>query len=367
MTIGIDIRSLMTPLRTGVAAYAKEFVDALVQVAPEHTYVLFYNSFADVTSLIPSWNTPAVRLVRTAWPNKCMNLSLSVLGRPHLDAMLGLPKVAYFFSPNLNFTALSKDTKHILTIHDLSFELFPECYTWKQRAWHRILQPKKQCREAYKILTPSQNTKWDIMRVYDIPEENITVISPAISPTFLLSEKKSSRPLPEKYLLCFGTMEPRKNILSVLEAYAEGNIYARFGYSLVIAGAQGWNNAEIQRQIARTPGVVSIGPVREEEKYDLYRNARLFLYPSLYEGFGFPVLEAFAAGVPVITSHRSSLPEVVRDSAYLVHPSRHDELVTAMERLLSDNRLCEILSTRGKKRVEAFSWTRAAEQFLSLL
>ena len=132
MNIGLDIRSLMSTNRTGVGEYTYELVNALFEIDKENKYFLFYNSWKDVSEIIPKWKQDNVRLINTKIPNKLLNLSLFLFQRPKIDK-IGSSDLDFFFSPNIHFTALSKKTKHILTIHDLSFEHFPECYSWKRR------------------------------------------------------------------------------------------------------------------------------------------------------------------------------------------------------------------------------------------
>ena len=275
-----------------------------------------------------------------------------------------------FFSPNLNFTSISQNVKHVLTIHDLSFEIVPDCFSAKQRLWHKIVNPKKQCERADIILTPSENTRKDVVELYGIDEKKVRVLKPGLSANFLKLETgnwklgiKEKYDLPEKYILFLGAIEPRKNVIGIIEAFRKSKLITDH-WSLIIAGPTGWKSGEILRAIDGTDKIRYIGYIPAGDKPALYALADVFVYPSLYEGFGFPVLEAMASGTPVITSNRSSLPEVAGDAAYLVNPYNVSEIARAMELVATDSRLREMFVERGKLRAREFDWKRTADTFL---
>jgi glycosyltransferase involved in cell wall biosynthesis len=391
MTIGIDIRPLMTAPRTGVGEYTFELLDAIFKIDRANQYILFYNSWDDVSANIPKWNYANVRFISKHYPNKLYNGAMRIFGRPQLDQVC---KCDIFFSPNLNFTALSPKTKFILTVHDLSYKFFPEFSTTKQYWWHRAVRPKKQCERADLILTPSENTKRDIVDYYNIAPEKIKVIYPGVNKTrvvpVILSETKNlyqtekkdpsacglrmtddndirkKYDLPEKYILFLGTIEPRKNIIGLIEAFEK----LSGGHDLVIAGAPGWKNSEVfaKAKASIKPNRIKfLGFVPPEDKPALYRSAELFVYPSFYEGFGFPVLEAMAEGTPVITSNRSSLPEITGPAAYLIDPTRPEQITLAMNELLTQPKLREWHIQKGLEQVKRYSWENAAREWLSCI
>ena len=351
MLIGIDIRPLMHPVRTGVGEYIYELLDALFKIDKQNQYFLFYNSSGDVLKNLPKWEQENVHYAGFKYPNKLFNLALLIFKQPKLDRLI-LKKIKqynnvtikqsdnldYWFSPNINFTAISKKCRQILTIHDLSFEYFPDCFSLKRRLWHKILNPKKAYQRADMILTPSENTKRDVIGEYKISEDKIKVIYPGLSEKFRANSSepienlKKKYNLPDKFILFLGTLEPRKNIIGLIEAFNASELRT-IGYELVIAGAKGWKFKPIMDLIAKSDKVRYIGYVDMADKQGLYVLAGIFAYPSLYEGFGFPVLEAMFAGAPVITSNRSSLPEVVRDCAYLVNPNNVDDIAQGLLKL----------------------------------
>jgi glycosyltransferase involved in cell wall biosynthesis len=369
MNIGVDIRCLMEAQRTGVGEYTYELLNAVFLQDKENQYYLFYNSSKDVSNNIPKWEQENVHYICLKWPNKFLNL-LVWLRFVKLDNLIN-KKLDYWFSPNLNFTNLSKRVKHIQTIHDLSFEIMPECFSKKRQWWHKFLNPKKQCKKANIILTPSENTKHDVVNIWQISDSKIQVLYPGLSSSFRsqisdcrFDKIKEKYDLPEKYILYLGTLEPRKNIEGFIQAYKQ----LKGGKcGLIIAGSKGWKYEDIMKMIEKTNGVRYIGYIEEEEKQELYKNSSLFVYPSLYEGFGLPVLEAMACGVPVITSNRSSLPEVVRNSAYLLNPYNVDEITRGVREVLQNEKIRGQIIQKQKKQVEKFSWDKTAEEFIKLI
>lgn len=376
MNIGIDIRCLLTPSRTGVGEYASELLTALFKIDQANQYFLFYNAAGEMKVALPRWPQENVRYVGSSWPNKLFNTSLHVLRQPKLDRFAGHRSAGTgldaWFSPNLSFTALSPRTRHILTIHDLSFEYFPDCYSWQRRLWHKILNPKRQCVRADIILTPSEHTQGDVIERYGIEPKKVWCVYPGLSGAFSARHTSDLRAwrqkyqLPEKFILFLGTIEPRKNILGLIEAYKQSLLF-NVHCALIIAGAIGWKHSAIMTAIESTPGVRYIGYVTAADKPGLYQLAKLFVYPSLYEGFGFPVLEAMASGTPVITSNRSSLPEVAGAAGYLVNPYNVSELARAMSELLASEQLRSIFIERGKDQAQRFQWERAARQVLDAI
>ncbi len=377
LKIGIDISSLLSSTRTGVGEYTYELLNAIFNIDNENQYFLFYNSFKDVSQNIPKWKNKNVQIVKTSWPNKLFHLFVQTFRYPKIDLVLFKKtgeKLDYFFSPNIGFQAISRGTKHILTVHDLSFEILPECFSVKMRLWHTFLFPARQCKRADIIFTPSENTKRDIVDLYAISKDKIKVLTPGISSLFTSSSNdKNTQTLitkkynvAEKYILFLGTLEPRKNIEGLLQAF---QVFQKDfpEYHLVIAGASGWKNKYILDAIEKTPNVQYIGYVLNEDKPVLYAGASIFVYPSLYEGFGFPILEAFASGTAVITSARSSLPEVADDAAYYINPLNSFEIVEGLKQLLSNQDLNNFFIKKGLLQIQKFHWQKTAEQFLSSL
>ncbi|MFA5061756.1 MAG: glycosyltransferase family 1 protein [Patescibacteria group bacterium] len=378
MNIGIDIRPLMSLVRTGVGEYTYGLLNAIFEIDKNNQYFLFYNSHADVSKFIPKWEQNNVHFVTTRWPNKLFNFSLQVFKRPRLDKLItkiSRQNIDIFYSPNINFTSLANKTKIILTIHDLSFEFFPDFYSLKQRLWHKIVNAKKQCEQANVILTPSENTKKDIVEKYAIAGEKIKTLYPGLDSNFNTSTNGTQNiqqkyNLPEKFILFLGTLEPRKNIIGLIEAYEKAFPKLAFPCSLVIAGARGWRYKHIFQRIKSSPikdQIKFIDYVDSADKPALYKAAELFVFPSFYEGFGFPVIEAMAEGTPVITSNRSSLPEITEGAALLTNPTDTSSLAEAMIKILNSTDLKMYFKNKGLTQATKFNWTITAKNWLNIV
>lgn len=370
MRIGIDVRPLLSPVRAGVGEYTSELLSALFSLNLDHEYVLVSSGMAGPPAEVGKWQAENIISHHIKWPNKLLHFSQSILHAPPIDRLVG--ELDCWVSPNVGFTTLSPRLKQIQVIHDLSFEIMPDCYSLKRRLWHRFASPRAACERANAVVVPSEHTKHDVCRQFGIQDEAVHVIHPGIAHRFFhcreeeMAQAKASFTLPERFVFFLGTIEPRKNIESLVHAFDRSSLRAD-GYELVIAGAPGWSCRGTFDLIAQTPGVRYLGYVDSAHQPALYRLASLFVYPSLYEGFGFPVLEAMAAGTPVITSNRSSLPEVAGNAALLVDPYNADEIGRAMKQLLNDTALYRRYAARGPDQARQFQWRAAAQTFSTLL
>jgi glycosyltransferase involved in cell wall biosynthesis len=285
-----------------------------------------------------------------------------------------------FFMPNINFIGLSKNTKLVLTVHDLSFETMPEVYCVKRRLWHMFVNTKKLCERADKIIAVSESTKADIESTYGISKEKITrIYNGAPEEMSELShndkkiiEVKEKYHLPFNFIFYLGTVEPRKNIPTIVAAFdelKETNNPELQKYKLVIAGGKGWGTEKIfesMRNAKHTDDIIYTSCITNEDKAAVLTLASLFVYPSFFEGFGIPVLEAMKCNVPVVTSNVSALPEVVGDGAITIDSYNPDELLIAMKELLLDKDLSERVSARGKKQAFRFTWKASARELLGV-
>ena len=381
MRIGIDIRCLAEGKRTGVEEYTLALLEGLFAADQENEYILFFNAWKKaVPDFIVECATkyPRVTLKAFRFPNKLLNLSLWYLHFPQLDRLVGGTDV--FFLPNLNFAAVSSKTKLVVTAHDLSFELFPETFSWKQRVWHFFINFRHLVRRADRVIAVSHSTKDDLMTGYDVPEKKIVVIPSGIGKQFHMMSRNDSElirvqekyHLPYKFILSLATFEPRKNIPALIRSYEalQGLGHPIFDkYALVIAGTSGWKDRETSAAIADSPyreHIILPGFISDADKAALYNLASVFVYPSFYEGFGFPPLEAMASGVPVIVSHSSALPEIVGDAGILIDPYQPDELFQALRQVLSDQDLTDTLRRKGVERAVSFSWDKTVRLTLDL-
>lgn len=376
MKICIDIRCLAEGRRTGVEEYTRYLLDNLFSVDKKNEYVLFLNSWKK-TKLDFSWiqKYPNVSVKKFRFPNKILNLMFWYLGWPKIDHLVGGANIV--FSPNIIFGNVSARTKFIITIHDLSFFRHSEYFSWKRKWWHIFINPKKICRDANKIIAVSNSTKHDLISLYKIQPEKIIVIPSAVADNFCVVDRNNEKlvkvkekyNLPYKFILFFGTIEPRKNIVGLIRAF---NLLQKdnSAYSLVIAGEKGWLSEEIYEEIENSPfreKIQIINSIPDEDKVYLYNLASLFVYPSFFEGFGFPPLEAMKCGVPVIVSNNSSLPEIVGNAGILIDPDKPDEIFLAMKEILEKPELRNSLIQKGLEKSKEFDWKKTAKKTLEVL
>lgn len=362
--IAIDIRALLETQRTGVGEYVYTLLNVLLKEESSNQYYLFYNAAKGEDLYFPFFDYAHVHVIRTRWPNKILNIGMR-LGLIALDQYIEKrigKKLDCLFAPGFSFIYVSKDTRFLLTVHDVSFWVIPQTFSWKRRLWHWIIQVHRQLDRADEIFVPSLQTKRDIVSWAKIDEACIHVTPLALGKQYVVASdqaleavKKRYR-LPFRFILFLGTIEPRKNVDAVIDSFLHyKKQYQDPSIKLVIAGKRGWCYRPVEKKMKRHPDVIYVDYVEERDKMALYQLADLFVYPSLYEGFGFPVLEAMYAGVPVMCSARTSLPEVAGDAAYYVDPMNISALARGYEELLSSNMLRELLVQAGKERAEIFS------------
>lgn len=369
MKIAIDLRPLMSGKISGVEVYIKSMLEELFRQDTKNEYILWYNAFKKVdTSHFPT-DFPNVKLRRTRIPNKLFNLSLSLLRWPKIDKLIG-EEIDILWVPDPRPAPVSGDCKKIITFHDLSFEDFKYSFNAKTRLWHKILRPKKESQEADRIIAVSEFTKKKLIDEYGLPEQKIKVILEA-APTHLIPLDMPrgfeviarKYDLPQEYFLCLSTLEPRKNTALVIETYIKWQEETDAGTHLVVAGKK-YPEIFSELRLKNHPMIHFPGFIDEEDKALLYQYCQAFLYPSLYEGFGLPILEAMQCGAPVITSDATSMPEVAGEAAFLVNPNEPNELKAAMHQLHRDDVLRSELKAKGFKQAKKFSWKTAVQVLL---
>lgn len=386
MKIGIDIRVLMDKNYSGVSQYGANLLLAFFKKEREarreklnsNNYHLFYNSSKNIKDRLNVWQNDFSQIKSLSWSNKIFNYFLQkTLSWPKLDLLLGKPDV--FWSPHFNFSSFSKNskTKKVITVHDLSFLRHPEFFSWRKIFWHFALGVKKILSQADGIIAVSENTKSDLVELLGIDENKIRVIYSGLNKSIITGAINSVTNFFPKlnldlgYLLYLGNIEPRKNLVNLIKAYELWRLNLKSGdkiLPLVLAGAKGWKTKKIFSTWKKSKfkkDIYFLGYVNDEIQEALYQSASLFIYPSFYEGFGFPPLEAMAKGVPVITSNVSSLPEVVADAALIINPYEPLELAEAIGLILKDDNYRRQLITKGLKRAELFSWEKTAEKYLA--
>jgi alpha-1,3-rhamnosyl/mannosyltransferase len=253
----------------------------------------------------------------------------------------------------------------VMTVHDLLPLRFPHLFT-RVNAAHMRLMANAVLPRADRILTGSEFTRGEIAELLGVARDRIEVVPYGVASQFRPQEPdgewlRTRFGLDGRYIVCVGTLEPRKNLVAALRAFRRLSS-AHPDLQLAVVGGQGWRNERFEQELRDGAGrVVGTGHVSDEDLAALYAGAACLLFPSLSEGFGFPVLEAMACGTPVVSSNRTSLPEVVGDAGLLVNPEDEAELAAAVERILGSSAFAAELRTRGLRNAERFSWAACAD------
>jgi glycosyltransferase involved in cell wall biosynthesis len=300
-------------------------------------------------------------------------LALKTRWLPAIEPELEAHAILYPYWPSPPFRHSNAPPAAIF-VHDLAFRVRPREVPWQQRLYMGAVLGRA-VRQAAAVLVPSESTRRDLLDIYKVPEleERVHVIAEGLPPS------APAGPLPAGlepgFILAVGTVEPRKNYPRLLSAFRHLRgralpfiVNGRPGVpELVIAGRAGWAYGDTLERIKAEPGVRYLGHVDEPTLTALYESASVLAFPSLYEGFGLPLLEAMAHGVPAVVGAAGALPELALGAAITVKPDDVDAIAGALERLLSDEPLRQKLGEEGKRRAASFSWDRAAEQTLEVL
>ena len=359
MRIGIDASRAALARRTGTERYARELIRALLAAGSRHTFTLYFRGAPPAGAFPGAFPAPKQRVIPfpRLWTH--IRLSLELLARPRPDVLFVPAHVLPLVHP----------LPSVVTVHDLGYRYFPGAHPLGQRLY-LDWSTRFSARAATRVIADSLATRGDLARFYGIPPEKVTVVYPGRDESLAPADPAAVRArcnLPEDYLLHVGTLQPRKNLIRLIQAVEA--LRPRWpALSLVLAGRRGWL-AEPILALARQHAdfVRLLDYVPEADLAGLYSGARAFVFPSLYEGFGFPVLEAMAGGTPVICANTSSLPEVAGEAALLVDPASTADLAGAIERVLAEPVLRAELSAKGRLQAQRFSWQRAAAETLAVL
>jgi glycosyltransferase involved in cell wall biosynthesis len=375
MKIFIDIRSLDTNQMTGVPEYVRLLTEHLLKEAPREDYVFFANSWGRRLEKTELLQRERRNWVNFGVPNRLFNISSRLLNRPKID---GLVPADVFYSPHFNILSFKEPRKHVLTIHDISFVHYPEFFPLRKRFWHWQQNWLKQIKEAGQIITNADYTKEDIVNTFKLDEKKVKRIYAGLNPLYRkmqrndpeLSRFRNDKGLQRPFLLTLGTLEPRKNIPAVIRAFnhLKGSPAFR-DFDLLIVGSRGWLYDKILKEAETSPWRKNIriwGRATPEETLYLYNLAEVFVFPSFFEGIGFPPLEAQACGLPVVASNRSSLPEMLGSSAVLTDPWRTGDIALAVEGIVKDSRLKNGLVEKGFKNAGRFKWQDTARELVSV-
>lgn len=365
MIIGIDASRAVTSQRTGTEAYTYFLINALIPLAAQrnHRLRLYFNQPP------PPGLFPEATHVETA-----------VISQRRLWTHIRLARELHTNPPDVFFTPAhvipyTYRGPSVATIHDLGYHHFPEAHPRKQLAYLRW-STRHNGRSATRIIADSQATKTDLIELDYIPAGKIDVVYPGIDSDLAPVKDKeritavlAKYGITPPYFLYLGTLQPRKNLVRLVQAFAQTNV----PHQLVLAGKTGWLSQPILDEVHRVDSeihnsqFVLPGYIEETDKPALLSGATALLFPSLYEGFGFPALEAQACGTPVLTSTTSSMPEVVADSAVLLDPLDNHAIINAIHTLVNNSELRQQLTEKGFENVKRFTWQETAVHVLNTL
>jgi glycosyltransferase involved in cell wall biosynthesis len=383
MHIGIDASRVTVAQRTGTEHYTFELLAALAQLDRQNRYTLYCNQPpAALPPLGPNFSLRHIPFPRL-WTHARLSVELAL----HPPDVLFVP--AHVLPLGV---LLRRRMRTVVTIHDMGYMRFPESHTPAQRRYLR-LSTSWSARAASQLIAISNTTRDDLMRYAGARPEKISVVHHGVSPRFqpvadqnLIAATQAKYGITPPYFLYVGTIQPRKNLARLIEAFASatrdwglgtGNIAPNPqspipNLQLVIAGKRGWLTGEIERQAAQlfgsgSPAVRFTGYIADQDLPALLSGALAFVFPSRYEGFGMPILEAMACGTPVLASATSALPEIAGAAALLIDPEDTAAIADGLARLTSDAVLRADLRARGLARAAQFTWERCAAETLAVL
>jgi glycosyltransferase involved in cell wall biosynthesis len=366
LTIGIDASRAARAQRTGTETYALALIEALARLASSDYRLRLYTPHPPQH---PDWpESPDVETRIIPWLRVWTHLRLAAELRLHPPDVLFVPAhVLPLYCP----------VPAVVTVHDLGYHYYPEAHHAFER-WYLDWSTRRHSRVAEHVIADSLATKQDLVDVYGADPNRITVVylgrdemlAPLTDPQ-QIARVKARYQIDGDYLLYLGTLQPRKNLPRLIDAFQQAtSALQNEDLKLVIAGKRGWLYNEIEAQIRRLgleQRVILPGYIDDAAKPGLLSAALAYVFPSLYEGFGLPVLEAMACGTPVLTGNRSSLPEVAGEAALLVDPHNTAEIAEGLVHLISRPDLRRQLVERGYQQIQAFSWDKAATDVLGVL
>lgn len=349
MTIGIDGSRAFIKNRTGIEEYSYRVIKNLIQKLPTQEVVLYVRKNQVVDFELPEkWKIKVIKFPRF-WTQ--IGLSLEMLLHP----------VDVLFVP-AHTVPLIHPKNTVVTIHGLEYEFCPKSYSRWDRFYMRA-SIKNSCRWASRIISVSENTKRDLEKLYDVASEKISVIYEGYDHE---SESNIEYEMPSsKYLLFVGRIEERKNIGNVVKAFEILKGKYEISHDLILAGRSGYGYQDISAQITSSKycnDIKTLGFIDDQAKFELMKRADVFVFPTLYEGFGIPVLEAQSVGCSVVASNNSSIPEVTKDSALLVDPKNPEDIAENIYEIISNESLKNAIILKGLENVKRFSWDKCAEE-----
>lgn len=376
MKLLVNTTSLLAP-RTGIGQYTYQVAKRLAE-HPEQASCTFYHGYRSATLPEQSRETRLASMRATMIPILLRAPLLKAaakfaVGLSARAAMFLGERFDVYFEPSMIPSLHCRRNYGVVTVHDFSCLVHPE---WHPKARVQAFEKSfwKGAAASDAIITVSESMRTEAIRSFGISESKVFAIPNGVDhaifrklPLEAIEAYKKLSGIPDKFILFVGTIEPRKNLISLLNAYEGLPVSLRRAYPLLLVGGAGWLNSDIyERMASLQEHVRSLGYVSDEELALLYNLATLFVYPSWYEGFGLPALEAMACGCPVLTSNQSALPEVCAEAARYVHPGDVDGMRLALEELLNDFDTRDLLARSGLRQAQRFSWDKSAQAHLSL-
>jgi len=375
LNVYFNAAALLSP-KTGIGQYCLNLMSELENFSEVEQHYFYGRAWSDqLLRQAPTTVTPtqkAKRLVAKVIPDLAYGIQQRLRGRI-FRAGIASTKSAVYHEPN--FLSFPTPLPTVVTVHDLSILRYPETHP-RDRVAFMARRLGESIRRADCVISDSEYGRQEILAEFNLPADRVVSVQLAAGCDFspVAADRLPALLAPfglnaQQYILSVGTFEPRKNLATAISAYAQLPESIRAEIPLVIAGMKGWRTDGLDKAVAaliEKGQIRRLGYVPDEALPALYSGARAFVYPSLYEGFGLPPLEAMACGAPVIVSNRSSLPEVVGDAGLQVDALDVDGLAEAMNRLVEDGGLRASLGQRGIERARDFSWRRCAEETLAV-
>ena len=372
LKIGIDA-SCILPRKTGIGNFTDNLLRELLHLETEHEFVIFLNSFSNPAENLPVSQSPRIKVKKYKIPGPLLVYSWRYVKFPPIEFLTGLTDIFHstsgYFPPQIR-------GKRVVTVYDLFFLRHPElCDKLGGRFFAKTFP--RRLHKFDQIIVPSNATKHDIRESLDIPEEKITVIYGGvdqerfhvIKDLELLNSIRREYCLPQHYILSVSTLEPRKNLDGLLIAYKHLKDILYNPPKLVLVGGKGWEQQDLRklvRQHRLMQDVIFTGYVPARHLPLIYNAALAFAMPSLWEGFGMPVLEAMACGIPCLISNTPALKEISEDAALSADPYNYYEIAEKLKDLITSHKLRDQMSQKGLSVITKFTWKLTAKKTLRL-
>lgn len=356
MLIGIDTSRVTKEKLTGTEYYSIDIIRAIAKIDSRNRYILY------------AQRDPLPRL--GAMPN---NFKAKIMPFPKLWSQIRLSGEMLFKKPDVLFVPshtvpIIHPENTVVTLHDLGFKHFPELYPAEELAYHNWTM-NFSAHHASQIITPSEFTRQDLIKTYSLDPTKIHVVWHGFDKEKFRPDAKIKK---KPYILFIGRLEEKKNVRGMIEAYGMLRKEERIKHQLILAGSPGFGYDKIKAEIKKLPpeiqkDIIELGYITQNEYVERLQEADIFLFTTFFEGFGMPIIEAFACGTPVVTSNTSSMPEIAGNAAIVVDPYKPFQIASAISKLINNESLKKSYILKGRVRSGLFSWEKAARETLSVL